>query len=90
MKPNRARLFVQLEDGSIKQCFKGMASEVYLRDVSAWIANYYDRWWIVECECADDGRETIRAATLFAACAPGSLPDHFVGPGRIIASGGNP
>jgi hypothetical protein len=47
-----------------------------------------DRYWLVECDSAEEGRETIRASEVFSACSPGSLPGHFVGPGRIIASGG--
>lgn len=45
------------------------------------------RWWLVEAECAQAARDTIRMAEIEDSCAPGSLPRHFVGPGRILAWG---
>lgn len=43
-----------------------------------------DRWWMVECRTADEGRETIGNAT--GVILHGKMISH--GPGRILSYGG--
>lgn len=94
-------LFVQSDDArpkAIKRATKGYIKAAILDRCEAgresWRThNGIDRWWLVECENAENGRRVIEDARLglgnvddAIAAGPGSLAGPRVG--RILASGG--
>ena len=77
----RTLLFVQTGDGRPK-CVRSWAVEPASEVVFDRVRHY--RWWLVECENAEAGRELI----LLNVSGPWT---HAVNvPGRILASGGKP